>query len=640
MCSICGYIGSKTIQINDFYQGHYSLRHRGPDDEGFVTFDNCQLELYKGPQTTRKLQKVLPDIRTKESTNLILSHNRLSILDMSSAAHQPMIDATDNYVITFNGEVYNYIELRNELESKGIKFKSNSDTEVVLQSYINWGTNCFTRFNGMWALAILDKRKRKVIFSRDRVGIKPLYYSLQNENLLFASEVKFFYPLISLTPDNSRMFQYLDKCLTDHDENTFFKEVKQLKAGFYGEFDIDSKQFNTYNYWNLESIEINRDITFQDAVSELHNIFSSSLDLRMRSDVQVGSLLSGGIDSSAIVSNLAHYSKLGDHKFNTFSAVYHEKEFSEKSYIDLTIQKYPKLNPNFIYTDPEQLKESMSKLLWTLDFPFRSLSIFAQNTLYKYIDKTKTSIVLLNGQGADEIFGGYKHHYYYLILNNLLSGQCRKANLEIKWLHRYRQLNKSFILKTASKLYLTHKIPVISRAKNQFNHLYSKYYCENSPKFSRNLFLNNLCTGLSYSALPEYLRYEDRNSMAYSKETRLPYLDYRLVEFALSLPDEFKIHYGQNKRILRAAVNKYTPAPIIKRKDKTGFITPQEVWQKKELKHLIDKSVTSLDLPFINRKELLNKYELYKNGNSADWAFWWRVYCLNEWLNLFQSRKL
>ena len=361
----------------------------------------------------------------------------------------------------------------------------------------------------------------------------------------------------------------------------------------------------------------------------------------MRSDVSVGALLSGGLDSSSIVSLLCRYFDLEENSLDCFSAVYDEKEFSEKDYIDGTVDRHKKVKPHFVYPSPKNLKSDFEALLHSIETPFRSLSVYSQYCLYRYIKETSRVIVLLNGQGGDEVFGGYTA-YFSVYLHELLRKfrwlsflrelhYLRRQKKEEAWSHLSKAINRMGRWQG-----VLGKLVDFRNGENRLNRRLLTYHATAPAKDGR--CLNEvLAYNLTVSALPEYLRYEDRNSMAFSLESRLPFLDYRLVEAAFKMGSSLKIRRGLSKAMLRSAVAVEVAPSILNRKDKMGFVSPQEVWQRTILKDWMKEVIlTDEGSGIFKQREVEAGYNHYLEGSSNDEAFlWWRVFCFKYWYTSF-----
>ncbi len=529
------------------------LRHRGPDDEG-IFLDN----------------------------NVSLGHRRLSIIDLSKAAHQPMSDESKRYWIVYNGEIYNFKELRKELQEEGYTFFSNSDTEVVLKSYIHWGKKAVNKFNGMWAFAIYDTKEQKLFLSRDRFGIKPLYYAFKNNRLLFSSEIK---PLL-LTLHKSHS-DYINLCyfllldIGDHGGSTFFSEIKQLPMAHNGEYNLKNGNWEVYRYYKPASNYLD----VKSPEETILNLLIDSVKLRLIADVPVGSCLSGGLDSSTIVC-IAR--KILKRNLETFSLTAPGFPFDEENYQKI-IETLCKVKRHSTNISTSSILSDLPDLIKTQEQPFSTLSIYGQYLVMK-IAKEHNIKVLLDGQGSDEILGGYwwLHAFY---LSELL--KQRKFG---KWLKNsliYIKLRQETIPIKSLIPFFLRGLP-ISFLKTNSNFISPEFFhfCEKEiklvPKWTYTDLKSVSIYAIETHILPSLLRFEDRNSMRWSVESRVPFLDYRLVDSILNLPSHLKINNGTSKFILRKIIKNIVPEEIINRKDKIGFITPdQAIITSKQAKQLL-----------------------------------------------------
>lgn len=611
MCGITGFFSpDKEINTTKYYDAHLLISHRGPDDEGFLALAGGEPAAFKGDDTIDYYRN-LEHVRQVQKSKLMLGHRRLSIIDLTHQGHQPFSDEDNNFFLVFNGEIFNYLELRHELKQLGYQFSTDSDTEVLLKSYIHWGLEAFNKFNGMWAIALFDKREDSLILSRDRFGIKPLYYSLINGVVYFSSEIKFINAILDdkLSLNEESVKAYLDRCLLNYSPDTFWREVKELEPAHC--LIVKNKTVTIKKYWDFHPDLVNFNET--QALEKFAYLFEDSLKLRMRSDVEVGTLLSGGMDSALIVCTLSKLGFIKEQNFKSFSGVFEDKRFSEKEYID-EILKTTDLDPYFIYPKPEELGHHLERLLYHIEEPFRSLSVYSQFLIYQRVKSDTNVKVVLNGQGGDELFGGYSYHYY-LLFGELLKKFCFKQLFyELKLFKEFRNVdNRSLLINL-----LKHYIKSLAH-RNYFN----------SVTFNE----------LKVTALREYLKYDDRNSMAFGIEARVPFLDYRLVEFAFILDEKFKINNFVNKKIERQYSKGVVPDSVIQRKDKMGFVSPQEVWQRTELRDLLTEAYSFLSIHpeyiFINdKKEVLKNFQEYLGGKNDNWPFVWRIFCLLQWLRV------
>ncbi len=613
MCGITGFVSDKEIDLKNFYKSHLLIKHRGPDDEGFVLFDDNNPFHCKGDDTIEHFQS-LPHIRSFNKARTVLGHRRLSIIDLSHYGHQPMSDESSRYFIVYNGEIFNYVELRKELEKHNYRFNTRNDTEVVLKAYMHWKEEAFNKFNGMWALAIYDKKKNKLILSRDRFGIKPLYYAYIYGTLYFASEIKFIKSFVNygFKINKNSVKAYIESCLINYSEETFWENIYELEPGHY--LTYQESNIKIKKYWAFEPKELK--YSNREALEKFAYLFEDSLKLRMRADVEVGSLLSGGLDSTLIVCTLNKLGFIKDNNFKTFSAVFEEEEFSEKKYIDETLKLVP-LKPYFTYPSPYEVKKYLSEIFYYNEEPLRSLAVYSQYLLYKSIKDNSNIKVVLNGQGADEMFGGYTGHYRLLF---------------------YHLIKKGKILRFLKEMNLYRK-----KRNNNFSHIINNSFFINLIKFIlyKNSFNISTFHEIIKSALREYLRYDDRNSMAFSIEARVPFLDYRLVEFAFSLGVSHKIDNFTNKKIQRDYAANIIPDIILNRTDKMGFVSPQEVWQKNQIKKEIEDSFSNLNRMLVfdlySKEKIMKNYKEYITDKSDNWPYIWRIYCMEQWLKTWTA---
>lgn len=553
MCGICGIINFKneTVQEAPVRKMMQIMKHRGPDDEGIFLEENVGLGFV-----------------------------RLSIIDLSPAGHQPMSSHDERYVIVYNGEIYNYIELRNDLKSLGHSFKTNSDTEVLLASYIEWGEDCLHRFNGMWAFVIYDRIQKRIFAARDRYGIKPFYYCMTNDFLAFASEIP---PLLSLLktkpkPDYQSIFDYLVFNRTDQTERTFFEEIKKLQHGHSIEFKVQGSRFKVQSsikrWYNLKE-RVSQSVGFKDP-EEYRQLLSSSIGLRLRSDVPVGVCLSGGLDSSSIVSILLKDYNKSD--LNTFSAVYETGQAGDETEF---IKEFSPFLKNMFYITPsaETLDVDLQNFVRAQAEPIPETGVYAQFRIMKLASEQVT--VTLDGQGADEELAGY-HYFFGFFFKDLLK-QLRLRKLSSEMMYYLVRHKSIYGLKTFIYFLLS------ERSKTRLR-VDEKGYLD--PDFVRRFSGTNSIAGDLYNSgslndalinhfeykLEHLLKWEDRNSMWFSLEARVPFLDYRLVEKSLATSGEMIIRKGWTKHILRESMRWTLPEKIRARKDKIGFGTPQADW--------------------------------------------------------------
>jgi len=612
MCGITGFYSYKNkMNTKKYYEAHKKIAHRGPDDEGFLYKNKKNgLNYLIGDDSIKELNnKEL--IYEQEASSLILGHRRLSIIDLSAHGHQPYI--YEHLSLVYNGEIYNYIELREELIELGYIFDTNSDTEVFLKAYHYWGVESFNKFNGMWASAIYDEREDKLLLTRDRFGIKPLYYSIIDDNLIFGSEIKFVASFLEKKYINeSLVFSYIRYAHLEHSNETFIKDINSLEEGSFILYDGN---INYKKYYNLEEREN----------PNIEQTLDSAIKLRMRSDVEVGALLSGGIDSSILVCKL--HRDFNIKTFKTFTADFKEKKFSEKNYVEDTL-KQTAYNGHFINITAKNISDSIEEMMYIHETPVRSMSVFLQYEIFKYVKENTNVKVTLSGQGADEIFSGYTNDYFYYLISLLLEFNLALFIKEFYIIREKLNITNFSLIKRLLIIYFHEKLS----KKNKYNIFYKEIKVSGYMKKYNNFFKNQLYKGLSFSALKEYLRDEDKNSMFFSIESRLPYLDYNLVEEAFSLKSTEYIKSGETKYELKNIARHLIPKSILNRKDKMGFVSPQEVWQREELKEEFDKIFEDIHenglFSFLDKNVIYSLYVDYQNYKFNDWTLIWRLYCL------------
>lgn len=569
MCGIFGIIDKTEIKIKNLKSVSKVISHRGPDDEGFLLFNinEQRYKQYSGEDTIPEL--CYPTINEVQNFNAAFLHRRLSIIDLSASGHQPMSYNANKFWITYNGEVYNYLEIKAELLGKGYKFITQSDTEVILAAYQEWGYDCVNHFNGMWAFAIWDSLSNSIFLSRDRVGVKPLYYYNNNGQFIFSSEIKGIREYLDkkLTFSEKKIYEYLlrGQIFVGESEDTLFEEVKQLMPG--SNLVLRQNKISIDKYWRL--VLSKNKLSFSDNVERFSELFLQSIKYRLRSDVEVGSCLSGGLDSSSLVS---FASKKLNKRFHTFSAIWPGEKCDESFYVDKVNNHY-NCYPNAFTPDLNNIVEVIDKEIWHQEIPLAGSSLLAQWFVMEKA-KQKNIKVLLDGQGADEILSGYPFYLTPYINEMIYSFKwkelykhypsLRKNNYNLKWfisLQKYR-----FISPFRKSVFPVHRNLA---GKYKFNTKpHNGYICSSLPEF--------LKYQIELTGLPVLLHFEDRNSMAHSVESRVPFLDYKLLEFAVSIPTEQKIHGTLTKVILREAMKDYLPEEIYNRTDKIGFSTPIE----------------------------------------------------------------
>ena len=604
MCGICGIFdfNNGNPDPNDVRKMMYYMRHRGPDDEGVYSYNNVALGFV-----------------------------RLSIIDLSKSGNQPMRDVTGRYSIVFNGEIYNYIELRNELLQKGYKFVSKTDTEVLLYSYIEWGVKCLGKLNGMFAISIYDNVESELFIARDRYGIKPFYYTMDNGKFIFSSEIL---PIIKTFPqlkevNDKAVYNYLLYNRTDYDNTTFFKNILKLP---HGSFAVLKNKLNIKKWYVLSD---NLKEGFE-SFEEYHDLLRSSVELRLRSDVPVGVCLSGGLDSSSIASVLIEDFK--NTNINTFSAVYSENyKHDERKYINLYKSKL--VNMNFVSPDAKSFLTDITDYILAHEEPVPTTNPYAQ---YKVMQLAKGNVkVTLDGQGADEQLAGYHYFFGYYFKELLLNFRFLKILNEVLLYYiKHRSLYglKSFLfLLLPSQMQLKLRRYEKTYISDDFYRAYKglmiipdEFYSSSSLKQS---FIDHFEMKLEH-----LLKWEDRNSMHFSIEARLPFMDYRIVHKTLSTKSDMIIKNGMTKYILRRAMRNILPEEIINRKDKVGFATPSDDWFRdvkfKEFIFDIIHSKAFNQRGYLNSSKIVNLYSDHLKGKVNISKDIWKWINLELWIRI------
>lgn len=550
MCGIAGIISFSSNKINtsDVKQMTDALAHRGPDGEGHWVNENATIGL---------------------------GHRRLSIIDLTDSGSQPM-HFMDRYTMVFNGEIYNYIELKAVLEKSGYRFRSTSDTEVLMALYDQKGADCLSLLDGMFAFAIWDQQTQTLFCARDRFGEKPLFYTVWNDQLYFASEIKAFWAVgVPKVPDRETLFYFMQMGRGHHpyDRNrTFFKNIIRLKPSHYIMLrPIDQMALTEKCYWSLpEKATVGHSNLNEGKVKEkFFSLFKSSVERRLRSDVPVGSSLSGGLDSSAVVCMINKLNADAQFLQNTFSARFPGFAKDEGQYMDMVLASV-KAIPHFTYPEHSGFIDQFEKMYYHQDEPFGSASIYAQWEVMR-LAKENGVTVLLDGQGADEMLAGYD--FYKTTLSRELQQQQNQLGFkeQVKnWVpfiyNQYRQYKRQNFLRRhyIEKGYHQDYIDEVLRYPY--------------PDEQHTFLYEHLRHDLTMGNLEDLLRFADRNSMAHSREVRLPFLNHELVEFVLSLPNDYKIREGWSKWIQRVSLEGLLPAEITWRKDKIGYEPPQKNW--------------------------------------------------------------
>lgn len=609
MCGICGMIKKNSVDNTDkklVQEMCDKLVHRGPDDSGYF-----------------------------QDTNVALAHRRLSILDLSSAGHQPM-EYEGRYEIVFNGEIYNYIEIRDRLKEQGYSFRTKTDTEVIMAAYDAFGTDCFKMMNGMWALALWDKQSKKLLLSRDRFGVKPLYYYKDEKKIIFSSEIKSLIcdRSIRRRANDNIVYDYLTQGLIEHTNETFYEGIYKIPEGTFA-IVSENLEINPISYYNISFAEVTGDGATQEDIENFRSLFDKSVRLRLRSDVPVGSCLSGGLDSSAIVceiDSVLHEQESKEKQF-TFSYRSEDKKIDEYRYMNAVIEA-TNVDAKFVTPKASNLINDLDSLIYYQDEPFSTTGMYAGYCVYRKARENNVK-VLLDGQGADEILCGYrKSRIYYL---GMLKREKRYLKLFIELIASMSQLGSTLRIRSMIKSDIN-KVRRILHKEHKYSNIplefFNEDFIEKTKGYDYNRRDNFQYNDVKKVSLPGLLRYTDRNSMAFSVESRLPFLDYEFVDFCAQLPMSAKLEKGYSKAIMRKALR--LPEVIRKRKDKIGFATPEDQWIKDEEMY-IKKIMGKKDFKakrFLNQNKIMENWYGIINNNEIPYFF--RLVCLERWMEIFE----
>jgi asparagine synthase (glutamine-hydrolysing) len=604
MCGLAGIVELGAPPERDTVEGWLDqLAHRGPNGRGVLAEDG-----------------------------VCLGHLRLAIIDLSDAGLQPMADESGRVHLLHNGEIYNYLELRAELEAKGHRFRTATDTEVMLAAYREWGERCVERFNGMWAFVIWDAERRTLFASRDRFGVKPLYYRLDGARLAFASEPWILRGLRP-HPNLSAVRDYLEQGWLDHGEETFFAGVRRLPPAHNIVFDADGLRI--VRYWRLEPHDAPA-----DPAEAVRGLFLDAVRLQLRSDVPVGTALSGGMDSSAIAAAVAAQ---GHERQKTVTAFFEDAGFDERPYARAVVEQTG-AEARWVSFTAEELVANLPAIVRAQGEPFGSTSIAAGWHVMREA-RTAGLTVMLDGQGGDELFAGYRAAYGYRLADLLSRGEVVELGRELGafWsAHGSSPLAAAGVL---ARPFLPEGLGAAARARLKGSAALAHPDLRALPREQEangypfpDRLRRHLARTLSRRGLPELLRYEDRNSMAHSIEARVPFLDHRLVELAYSLDGAQLIARGQTKAVLRRALTDLLPRAVRDRRDKLGFVTPEGRFMREALGEL---AVDAFGSPEFRERGLVDpaaareRLERHRAGDVAAGMELWRALNVELWARAF-----
>jgi asparagine synthase (glutamine-hydrolysing) len=617
---MCGFMGCYVKQIKSkslIEESLILMNHRGPDHSDY----NCY---------------------SIENSYLYLAHKRLSIIDLSDLANQPFESICGNYTIVYNGEIYNYKELLLDLKKLGYEFKTQSDTEVLLYAFVEWGEECLRKLIGMFSFVFYDKQQNTITLVRDAFGIKPFYYSYIDGELYFSSEIRVLTNIKNdkIKPNLQRAYDYLVHGDYDSTNDTFVDGVKHLPPAHLMKFDLKSGNLSSPVTWWQPNISVNLNLSYDDAKLQLKELFLESVKLHLRSDVPLGIAVSGGVDSSSVAATVRFLNP--DIDINTFSYIAGGEKFSEEKWVDLINEKINAI-PHKVFPNEHDLLADLDHMILMQGEPFGGTSIYAQYKVFKLI-KHHNIKVTLDGQGADELLAGYDGYPGHRLLSLIESEGIGSA---FKYIRKWKKLpGRSYKLaimwfgRVMFNDFIYSNLRKIMGRDFKPKWLNVKYLKDNKVNFRENRFklsANNkgkrvkevMKNSLSNRGLQSLLRHCDRNSMAFSIESRVPFLTIPLTEFLFSLPENYLIsEEGITKRIFRDAMRGIVPDSILDRMDKIGYETPERDWLLKLSDVFVRWIVEAPELPYVNKKLILDEInDIIKGDKSFDYRIWnWANY--------------
>ena len=608
MCGLCGIVHFGAPPDADAVEAMaQELDHRGPDGRGAFA-----------------------------APGVAFAFRRLAVIDLSEAGAQPFASDDGRLQLLHNGEIYNYRELRRELESAGHQFRSATDTEVILHAYVEWGEACVERFNGMWAFALWDEERQRLFCSRDRFGIKPFYFRHEPSRFAFASEPRAFRAVERLEANQEAVHEYLEQGYLDHLDETFFRGIRRLPPAHSLRFDENG--LRVWSYWRLEEQE-----PPDDAAERFRELFLDSIRLELRSDVPVGTALSGGLDSSAVAvsadrllrTEAASAEALGGRQ-RTFTAYFEQPGYDERPFAEAVVAQTG-AEATWVTFGPGELVDDLARIVEAHGEPFGSTSICAGWYVMRAA-KAGGVKVLLDGQGSDELLAGYRAHFGFRLADLLARGRLRELRTEISG----AQHGPVALATTLARPFAPERLVRAARARARGSLVHPELRGTGRPEVDGSPFPDRLRRYqqlvLTRRGLPELLRYEDRNSMAHSLEARVPFLDHRLVELCFSLPPHELISRGVTKSVLRRALGDLLPPQVRERRDKLGFVTPEGDWLRGRLGELagdVFASPAMRERGFVDAVAARRRLARHRAGRLTAGMELWRALNLELWARAY-----
>ena len=646
MCAIAGYYIRDTYRAESapIRRSLTAMRHRGPDDEG-ITFIDPERNRYRNVLTDNSASEVRRHGHRCENNEIphriAFGHRRFSIVDVSAGGHQPFWSADGKVCVAFNGEIYNYVELRQELEQDGFSFHTSSDTEVLALAYRAWGVRCFERFNGFWAVSLYDTDRRQMLLARDRIGKAPLYVTRRTDGLYWASEIKGLFALLNLSQlgvNEQVVVDFVRWHRRDLFHETFYKEICSFPNAAYAWIENDGS-YRPLTYWNLPTRRLSvRDISVKHATESLKTLLGDAVRLRLRADVPVSVQLSGGMDSSSLLALAAQNAT----RVHAYTVAFPEKEANEEPFARKVAERYAgRVDYSVIEPPPEDILAHADSYISLMGEPFHSPNQFSSHRIWRTMARDGFRATLY-GAGGDEVFAGYPVDYFPAYLRSLLKAgrgirfakefllfsQHRSGGLGIDYLRRGGQVVLPTLTRTlpgAARLYHMLAKDRIPPECDPF--VPPRGVCPNVGPSGD--FDQRMIDFMTHWQMNYWLRIDNQNSMGVPMELRLPFLDYRVVEFGFTLPAEFLIHDGWLKWILRSTMEESLPQDVVWRKQKMGFPFPLRQWLG-QFKNRILSMIQPLDSPYLDMKKFSAGYETLRERDTAylwclvSLAMWWK----------------
>lgn len=615
MCGILVHIGPERIGPD--HPALEIIRHRGPDGAGAEHFPLA------------------------DGTFLSLAHRRLAIIDLDVRSNQPMSYADGALWLIFNGEIYNYRELRAELTASGCEFRTTSDTEVILAAWQRWGPAMVPKFNGMFAFALFDRHRQRLFMARDRFGIKPLAWHNTPQGFTVVSEYKQLTGLPGFSPRANRtaLFHYLNSGDTDYAAETLWEGVTDLLPGHFLDLDLNTwkpgSSISPQAWYTLPQKDLSG-ISFPDAVAEYRRLLEQSVRFRLRADVPVGCLLSGGMDSSTLVGLAAQAPREQSSSLKTFSSCYENSPVDERRYIQAVLDKHA-LESSLHFPKPADVLQHLDKVIWHNDIPVRHGSPVSHWLLYQHLRADNDSrIVIIEGQGGDEFLGGYGEFFWARLTELLRAGRLVEFTREFHAFRRETGTRWRIAARVLRLMLAGDHAAITVNPALQAEALVGPGEIPGGPAPRLQPSVADLHRA-RLTVIRYILHNVDRNSMAHSRETRVPFLDPELAEFTLNLPAEYKLYRGVSKRILREAAKDVLPAEVLARRDKQGYSSPTPTWLKRELRNPFREILAeAIQRPYVRDPQaVLQKFDRYADGQGHFDPVWWHLACAHRWIEMF-----